>query len=168
MTNLTIDVQLQSLLWKNQVCYKKNFLKKILMTTLDVIQISKKLSLEVSFLLTNNDTIQHLNKVYRHQDKPTNVLAFPLYSLDELKSELPVPAPHKALGDIVLAYETILQEAHEQKKSFIDHFTHLVIHGWLHLWGYDHQNDLEASVMEQLEIKILSEFTIPNPYKTMI
>ena len=105
----------------------------------------------ISILLTNNAHIQHLNKEFRGKDKPTNVLSFPADEDDYL-------------GDIAIAYETICAEAIEQDKKFDHHLIHMVIHGLLHLKGYDHEDDLEAEEMEALEIKILADMGIENPY----
>ncbi len=106
---------------------------------------------EVSIVLSNDEFVRELNKDYRGKDSPTNVLSFP--------NEPPM------LGDIVLAIETIENEAIAQKKSFEHHFTHLLVHGCLHLLGYDHLEDAEAEEMESLEIQILSMMGIKNPYE---
>lgn len=106
---------------------------------------------EVSVVLADNDFVQNLNREYRGKDKPTNVLSFP--------QDPPM------LGDIVLAFETIAREAVEQNKDFSAHLTHLLVHGTLHLLGYDHENDQEAQEMEGLEIEILKKMGINNPYE---
>lgn len=118
--------------------------------------------IEVSALLTSNDFIKGLNSQYREKDKPTNVLSFP--------SEELVAGQYKGidkfilLGDIILALEIIKQEAIEQEKSLRDHLTHLIIHGTLHLIGYDHIEEDEAEVMESMEIKIMESMGLKNPY----
>ena len=114
---------------------------------------------EVSILLTDDATVHTLNKNYRNVDRPTNVLSFA--ALDD-ESE-PVVDP-MLLGDIVVAFETTKREAGEQGSSFADHLFHLVVHGMLHLIGYDHVEDWEAEEMEALEIKILADNGIGNPY----
>lgn len=106
---------------------------------------------EASIVLADDDFVQILNRDYRGKDKPTNVLSFP--------QDLPL------LGDIVLAYETIAREAEEQEKSFDDHLLHLTIHGTLHLLGFDHIDDDEAEEMEGLEIVILDQLGVKNPYE---
>jgi probable rRNA maturation factor len=116
---------------------------------------------EISVVLTNDAEIKTLNHDYRDKDKPTNVLSFPLM---DINSGAPLGDP-VALGDVVFAYETIAREAKEQDKSFVDHLTHLLIHGVLHLVGYDHIADQEAEIMEKLEIHILKGLGIENPYK---
>lgn len=107
---------------------------------------------EVSVVLTTDEEVRTFNKTFRHQDKATNVLSFP----SDEKAEL---------GDIILAYETVLKEAQELGISTLHHILHLIIHGFLHLLGYDHEVDREAEKMESLEIKILQALNIQNPYE---
>jgi apolipoprotein N-acyltransferase len=107
---------------------------------------------EVSIILTNDSEIRTLNKKYRKIDKSTNVLSF-----ETGDAEL--------LGDIYISFDTAMKESKQEKKDFIKHTTHLVLHGVLHLMGYDHLNDLDAKKMESTEIKILSKMKISNPYK---
>jgi len=109
---------------------------------------------EVSVVLTNDQEIQDLNKAFRHKDNPTNVLSFP----SEEEGEL---------GDIILAYETIKQEAEEAGISPLHHTIHLIIHGFLHLLGYDHEKENEAQQMENMEIQILKDLNIANPYEDL-
>ncbi len=104
-----------------------------------------------SLLLTNDGHIQQLNRNFRNKDKPTNVLSFP-------------DGENDYLGDIAISLETITKEAKEQDKDFYHHFAHMVIHGLLHLKGHDHENDAEAEKMESLEVKILADIGIKNPY----
>lgn len=115
---------------------------------------------EISVLLTDDPAVQELNKTYRGMDKPTNVLSFA--ALDD--EEEPIVDP-MLLGDIVVAFETTKREAEEQKISTKDHLFHLIVHGVLHLIGYDHIEDDEAAEMEALEIKILAENGLENPYE---
>lgn len=113
--------------------------------------LGKDVAGELSFAFVDDATIQTLNRDYRHKDKPTNVLSFPMAGL--------------MLGDIVLARETITQEARKQNKDFDHHLTHLIIHGFLHLLGYDHTDDKNAAEMEAIEIAALSQLGIDNPYE---
>jgi len=99
---------------------------------------------------------QELNKEWRGIDKPTNVLSFP-----QIEPFSPVLG---ILGDITLARETLEREAVEQGVNFTDHFTHLVVHGFLHILGYDHVDENEALVMEGLETQILATLGIADPY----
>ncbi len=112
---------------------------------------------ELSILLTNNTKIRVLNKQWRGIDKPTNVLSFPAV-LPEKIAKSPI------LGDIALAFETIELEAQTDQKSMNNHITHLVIHGFLHILGYDHETEKDAALMEALEISILEKLNIANPY----
>lgn len=113
---------------------------------------------EVSFLFTDDATIQGINNEWRGKDKPTNVLSFPAFPLR------PGMAPKPLLGDIVVALETVQREAIEEQKSFENHLTHMIIHGLLHLLGYDHETDVDAEQMEQIERQILETLAIPDPY----
>jgi len=99
---------------------------------------------------------QVLNREWRNMDKPTNVLSFPQIE--------PFGLVLGILGDITLARETLEREAAEQGVSFTDHFTHLVVHGFLHILGYDHIEEQDALVMEGLETQILATLGIADPY----
>jgi probable rRNA maturation factor len=109
---------------------------------------------EITVVLADNAIVKNLNHTYRGQNKPTNVLSF-AGSGDEL-------------GDIVLAYETVRKEAKMQGKSFLCHTAHLVVHGCLHLAGYDHENDRDAEAMETMEASVLARLGIPNPYESAV
>lgn len=117
---------------------------------------------EIGVWLTDDQEIQHYNKKHRGIDRPTNVLTFALN--DGESDDFSHPGP-VLLGDILLAYETIMAEAQEQNKSFSDHLTHLVVHGVLHLLGYDHERSLvEANRQEEQEVAILAALGIGDPY----
>ncbi len=113
---------------------------------------------ELSLVFTDDAAIKELNNDWRDKDKPTNVLSFPAFPIK------PGQAPGPMLGDIVIALETVVREAEDEEKSFDHHLTHLIVHGVLHLLGYDHETDDEAEEMEQLERKILARLAIPDPY----
>lgn len=155
--NLIVD----SPLWQDQPLNYKLLVTFIVEFVLKKEFINEYVELNVR--LTDNATIQQLNREFRHQDKPTNVLSFPLRGDENfnifLEGEL------LQLGDIALAYEIIEQEAKEQHKTFKDHFIHLLVHGTLHVLGFDHITDEEAEEMETLEIEILKELNIANPYE---
>jgi probable rRNA maturation factor len=121
---------------------------------------------EMSLVLADDAIVQTLNRDYRDKDRPTNVLSFALLDdTDDTDGVLAAEAGMPILiGDVVLAYETVLREAGEQGKSFKDHVTHLVIHGVLHLLGYDHETDSDADRMERLETSILARLGIADPY----
>src|SRR5689334_20298221 len=111
---------------------------------------------ELSIVLTDDAEQRILNRDWRGIDKPTNVLSFP-----QIEPFGPVQG---LLGDIILARETLIREAQEMGISLEDHFTHLVVHGFLHLLGYDHMDDDEALAMEGLETQILASLGVADPY----
>ena len=114
---------------------------------------------ELSVVFTDDAHIRTLNSGWRGKDKPTNVLSFPAFPASAGKALPPM------LGDVVLAAETVAVEARNEDKPLADHMTHLIVHGILHLIGYDHQTDAEADAMEQAERRILAGLAIPDPYR---
>jgi probable rRNA maturation factor len=118
-------------------------------------------TVELGITLADAANQRQLNRDYRGKDEPTNVLAFPIW---EAGTRLPPGAP-VLLGDVVLALETVAEEAAEQEKPIGDHFVHLTVHGVLHLLGYDHLTRAEAATMESLERSILAELGVPDPYR---
>lgn len=114
---------------------------------------------ELSLVLADDEAVAALNQRWRHRVGPTNVLAFAF-------DERPTPPAPLMLGDVVLAYETVTKEAKDQGKSLADHLRHLVIHGVLHLLGYDHEAAGPARRMESLETRILATLGVPDPYRT--
>jgi probable rRNA maturation factor len=116
---------------------------------------------ELAIMLTDDAGIRTLNLNWRGIDKPTNVLSFP--ALQPTGPGSPEDAP-RMLGDIAIAYETTRGEADDEQKPFDHHLSHLAVHGFLHLIGYDHETDADAEAMESLETKILAQLGIPDPY----
>jgi probable rRNA maturation factor len=116
---------------------------------------------ELAVMLTDDAGIRTLNLNWRGVDKPTNVLSFP--ALPPTGSGGPDDAP-RMLGDIAIAYETTRKEADDEQKPFDHHLSHLAVHGFLHLIGYDHEKDDDAEAMETLEQEILAQLGIPDPY----
>jgi len=110
----------------------------------------------IAFTLTNDNEIQKLNKDFRNKDKATNVLSFPNGDLDD--------QGRMHIGDIAMSYDTMAREASDAKITLSDHIAHLSIHGLLHLYGYDHETEEDAIEMESLEIEILEDMGIKNPY----
>jgi probable rRNA maturation factor len=111
---------------------------------------------ELSVVFTDDAQIRALNRRFRGKDKATNVLSFPAAPSGRKLGRL--------LGDIVLAHQTVEREADDQGLTFEDHLTHLVVHGFLHLLGYDHATEAEAVVMERLETAILASIGVADPY----
>ena len=136
--------------WKDVLPKYRSVCRKAISTVLDLT------SCEVSIVLADDLFVHQLNLEYRNIDKPTNVLSFPVPFVD---------VPMRPMGDIVLALETVQKESKEQKKTFEEHLTHLLIHGALHLSGYDHILDEEAKVMESLEVEKVTSLGFEDPYK---
>ena len=113
-------------------------------------------ALEVSIVPASDAVIRRLNRTYRGQDKPTNVLSFPAG-----------PEALPPLGDVVIALGTLRREARSENKALAAHFTHLVVHGVLHLLGYDHLRDRPAAHMERLESAIMARLGYPDPYAVL-
>ncbi|MEZ5931448.1 MAG: rRNA maturation RNase YbeY [Alphaproteobacteria bacterium] len=118
---------------------------------------------EVSLLLTDDREIRALNAAYRNKDRATNVLSFPGLDLIDGKADVGRP-PAAVLGDIVISHERLVAEAAELEKAPLDHFAHLLVHGTLHLLGYDHEDDGRAEVMEALEARVLKTLGFAAPY----
>lgn len=130
----------------------------ILTEAVEIAGLKFREDAELSLVLAGDKTLKSLNKEWREIDKPTNVLSFP--GKDIAVGE----AADIMLGDIVISLETTVREATLENKTFEDHLSHLVVHGFLHLFGYDHETDEEANQMESLETKILNELGIEDPY----
>lgn len=114
---------------------------------------------EVCIRIVDEQESQTLNRRYREKDKPTNVLSFP----SELPEEVTLDTPY--LGDLVICAPVVIREAQEQSKSLESHWAHMVIHGLLHLLGYDHIKDDEATMMEAIEVELMAECGYANPYQ---
>jgi probable rRNA maturation factor len=112
---------------------------------------------ELSVVLTDDAAIRVLNRTWRGMDKPTNVLSFPAPAAS-------APGAPRVLGDIVIAHETVRREAAAEGKPFEHHLAHLVVHGFLHLLGYDHETESQAEEMERLECSILARLGVSDPY----
>lgn len=111
---------------------------------------------ELSVMLCDDADIRRLNRTWRGKDRATNVLSFPA-------SFAPIASSH--LGDIAVAYETVAREALDEGKSLPAHLAHMIVHGYLHLVGYDHETTVQAEAMEALEREILDALGYPDPYE---
>ena len=151
-----IDVEIEDVAWTHEVADVEGVAARSVEAALS---FGKRSPLptngvnDVAVLLTDDETLRDLNQRFRDKDRPTNVLSFPAPDSAE---------PH--LGDIALAYGVCASEAHAQAKPLADHLAHLVVHGVLHLLGYDHDAESDASVMEETEREILHGFGIADPY----
>jgi probable rRNA maturation factor len=133
--------------------------KRALAAATRVLALDIEAPPELSLVFTDDEHIQELNAAWRQKDKPTNVLSFPLLAIEP---GMPLPP---MLGDIVLAFETVESEARAEGKPFDHHLAHLIVHGFLHLLGYDHEEEGKAERMEETERRILAELAIPDPYR---
>lgn len=142
-----------------ELIFKRAELIKVIKTTLQHLALQE--NYELGLACVDNQESQQLNHTYRGKDKPTNVLSF----LAEIPEEVLPMLDTRPLGDLVICIPVVLQEAQAQQKTVLSHFYHLLVHGVLHLLGYDHElGEQEAEEMEQLEIDILAKLGIKNPY----
>lgn len=154
--------------WRQAVTSVRPTVKKAVWAALDSQLHLPPGPVQLSILLTNDAEVRRLNKLWRGQDKPTNVLSFPADQFRSGKREKnrksrPQQGPI-LLGDVVIARQTILREARSEKKTPRAHMTHLVVHGVLHLLGYDHEQLKAAAIMEKLERQVLASLKIADPY----
>lgn len=152
---MQVNIDLQNVLEDQNINFSIENITHYAKTALEYVNYTK--DADITVRITNEDEIHSLNKEYRHVDKPTNILSFPFECPDEVQIPL--------LGDLIICHSVVEREAKEQNKSFEEHFCHLIIHGCLHLLGYDHIKEQEAEEMEQLEINILAKLGFKNPYE---
>ena len=154
-TNIITNVQVKTLRWNQRLADAENLCKVAAAAVWDTMDYTEK-TFEVTIALADDSIVKGLNLKFRNLNKPTNVLSFPSYGENFL-----IPGDISTLGDIIVAFETVNAEA---PARLTEHLSHLVVHGCLHLLGYDHQDEVEASKMEDLEIKILASLGYQNPY----
>ena len=135
----------------------ESFVKKSVDQTLEILEYKKRKTY-VSVFLTNNEEIKKINLKYRKINKPTNVLSFP----QNEKRMISHLENYLVLGDIVISLEKIMSEANDQKKNFFDHLLFIIIHGALHLYGFDHSNEKESLVMEAKEKDIMKKIFLAS------
>ena len=158
MSDFEIDILVEDLRWTESVDLIDALAARAIhatMATLNASSTPVSEFSEVSLALVSDAKIKELNAQFRNTDKATNVLSFPGGKIDGFTP---------LLGDIVLAYETVMRESTEQSIMPNDHIVHLIVHGFLHLLGFDHENELDAEIMESTETKTLEGLGIANPY----
>ena len=156
---MKLSLSLQQDFQAAELVLKRGGIKKVVETTLRFIGTQS--DCEMGIACVDNAESHKLNLEYRQKDKPTNVLSFPSDLPDEMAQILDT----FPIGDLVICIPVVLQEAIEQQKTPIEHFTHMLVHGTLHLMGYDHETSEEdAEEMEALEIEILNKLGFENPY----
>ena len=156
-----LEVIVRSALWQKRR-NAKSVVKKAVQAA---AKAASTRSAELAIVLANDSTIQALNRDWRGKNQPTNVLSFPAAPSEHgrrNRGKSPERSPY--IGDIVIAYQTTAREAVAEGKRFDHHLAHLAIHGFLHLLGYDHENDRDAEKMESLERRILGRLAVPDPY----
>ncbi|GJE41092.1 rRNA maturation RNase YbeY [Methylobacterium soli] len=159
MPDIEIDVALEDERWVGVDPDLEAFVARAVRAGFAIAPTAPTGPVEVSILLTDDSAVQELNRTWRGKDKPTNVLSFPA-AAQPARGGAPMP-----LGDVVLAYDTMLRESAEQSKPLAHHLAHLLVHGTLHLLGQDHETgEAEADAMEALEVAALRTLGVPDPY----
>ncbi|ANG98214.1 MULTISPECIES: rRNA maturation RNase YbeY [Brucella] len=153
---IQIDIMIEAGNWPDETVLE-GLVKRSVEAAWDNLRL-KPAESELSLVFTDDASIRKINAEWRNKDKPTNVLSFPAYPVKA--GEQPGPM----LGDIIVARETVEREALEEGKPLDNHLSHLVVHGFLHLLGYDHETEEEAEEMERREREILHALAIPDPY----
>ncbi|WP_168389930.1 rRNA maturation RNase YbeY [Acinetobacter indicus] len=156
---MKLSLSLQQDVQASELVLKRGYIKKVVDTTLR--HIGTQSDCEIGIACVDNEESHKLNLEYRQKDKPTNVLSFP----SELPDEMAEFLDAFPIGDLVICIPVVLREANEQGKAPLTHFTHMLVHGTLHLMGYDHEtSDEDAEEMEGIEIEILDKLGFENPY----
>ena len=157
---MKLSLSLQQNFQAPELVLKRAYLKKVVETSLR--HIATQSNCEIGIAWVDNAESHQLNLEYRGKDKPTNVLSFP----SDLPDEMAAILESFPVGDLVICIPVVLQEAIDQQKTPIEHFTHMLVHGTLHLMGYDHEtSEQDAEEMEALEIEILKKLGFDNPYQ---
>ncbi len=159
---LDLEVTVATDAWREAVAAPEEVAARAARAAYSAAKLDLGRSSEAAVVLTDDAGVRVLNRDYRNKDRATNVLSFPAFDADDM-ARLPVDAP-LFLGDVVIALETATAEARAEAKTATDHLTHLVVHGMLHLLGHDHETDDEATIMEQLEVNVLGQLGVPDPY----
>lgn len=159
MPTCAVAVMIESRRWESERAVDESWIARIVAAAVPAEHAGR----ELAVVFTDDASIRALNARFRGHDAPTNVLSFPPPSF--AAGALNVFDEAMPLGDVVIAFETTQAEAVVQDKEFFHHVTHLLVHGVLHLLGYDHHSDAEAELMEMRERAVLGELGIPDPYQ---
>ncbi len=157
MAGARVSVALRCAAWADVL--PRGFVARVVRAVLDDRKVGLSRPAEVGVVLADDPFIRRLNRDHRGKDKATNVLSFPLDDAVAAKGR------HLLLGDIVLAYRTIRREAKAEGKRIASHAAHMLVHGTLHLLGFDHEREKAARLMEGHEVRILKRLGMPDPYR---
>lgn len=168
MSNLQVNVDIEDPRWEKAVDTLASAAVNVIETSAAVMEdevdfLALDKNFYINLCLSSDQEVHQLNKRYRQMDKPTNVLSFA--ALDDEEFDPFDNEPETSLGDVIIAYETMVREADEQGVSLHDHFCHLWTHGILHILGFDHMTPEDAAEMESFETKILAQLGIDDPYR---
>ena len=164
---ILLDLLIKDDRWLNLHLINHENIEKMIFTMIQYLKLNTYFKqIECSIFLINDIEISSYNKKFRNKHTPTNTLSFPIEDISPFEPEKTLTANgYINLGDIFLSLETIILEASEQTKNFYDHFYHLLLHSLLHLLGYQHDEEKDRIIMENVEIHILADLNIQNPYE---
>lgn len=170
MTDINLGLEVTEKKWDELFSNIDSLSHQIMVQTFDYVNENEEIDflnlnkpININLCLSNDEEVRNLNHQYRDMDKPTNVLSFANIDDETFEDELKL-FPEVELGDIIIALETLEREAKEKNITLKDHYSHLLVHGILHLLGFDHMDDEEAEYMEDFEVQILKKLNIKNPY----
>ena len=161
---LSVDVAIRDERWHGVEADPRGVLEPAVRAAVAASGIDPGGPAEIGVVLADDALVQDLNREYRGRDRPTNVLSFALTDGQETRFPAGAAGEPVMLGDVVLAFETVAREAREEAKAPRHHAVHLVVHGVLHLMGYDHGTEADARIMERMEQRILADLGIADPY----
>ncbi|MCQ2734349.1 MAG: rRNA maturation RNase YbeY [Alphaproteobacteria bacterium] len=171
MSEIIINTTIEDKRWCEKIADVEQVIEKVKSAAFDYLRIHENLDvlqqekpLEINVCLSDDTTVHQLNKEFRGMDKPTNVLSFANLDFENFAIENE-PFNEIELGDIIVAYETMCREAEAENITLYAHFCHLLVHGFLHILGFDHITEEEAVYMENFEKEILQNIGIDNPYE---
>ena len=171
MSNIVLHIDIEESRWSKAIADITGLVEKTKTATFDYVMqhtnfalLHSEKPINVNICLSNDSRVHQLNRDFRGMDKATNVLSFANIDFADFSGENDL-FPEIELGDIIIAYETMLRESEMENITLSAHFCHLLVHGFLHILGFDHITDDAAEYMEGFEIAILHNLSIPNPYE---